>query len=189
MGTKKEQILSNEYFIAIGGNIGDVEKRFFDTLTLVEKKIGKISNLSKIYLSKPLPTRDCITQDRYLNAVFMVSTEFAPKDVLNSLIKIEEEMGRDRNLSVGWGPRTIDLDIISISNQIIEEDNLKIPHPRMYERDFVLLPLKDISPEWSCPRTEKKITQIIKDLSQEFLFIENTIEEKQDFSIFRSLVF
>ncbi len=105
---------------------------------------------SKIYRSLPMDTGDHIQQDDYINAVILVETQLSPSSLLGALKEIEKKhdrvIGKQR-----WGPRTLDLDLLLYEDQIINTDDLIIPHPGIGERDFVLVPLADIAPDISIP--------------------------------------
>lgn len=167
--------MANSYFIALGGNVGNVYKTFCDVLSKA-KSFGEIKAVSNIYKSKPLPTEQGLSQDPYLNAVILFETELAPHDLLASLINIELEFGRDRVKSVYWGPRTIDLDIIFSEKKIIKDYILTIPHPRLYYRDFVLIPIQEIDKNFIDPVTKKSINELVSELRPENHYIEKVFD-------------
>ncbi len=165
------------YFIAFGGNIGNVLSTFRNVFTELNSEIGTIEKISKIYRSKPLPTTVHGEQDPYLNGVLILRSALDPRVLLNKLIEIEQSLGRDRTLSAFWGPRKIDLDIISADDLIIDESDLKIPHPRRCDRDFVLVPIRDVSPLWVDPMTGKSIESLITELTEDKIFISEMQED------------
>jgi len=99
----------------------------------------KVSRISQIYETEPVGGPP---QSRYLNGAIEIETDLEPKELLSELQKIEEDLGRKR--TVKNGPRTIDLDILMCGDTEIDEPGLRIPHPKMKERDFALKPLKDL---------------------------------------------
>jgi len=105
---------------------------------------------SKIYKSEPMATDDHMQQDDYINAVILLETELNPLDLLCELQKIEKKHKRVTS-GQHWGPRSLDLDILLYEDQLINFDDLIIPHPGIAERDFVLVPLADIDPHMSIP--------------------------------------
>jgi len=128
-----------EAYIALGSNI---EPRLDYLNQATEKLIENdvfIENKSSIYVTKPVGYMD---QDDFLNQVIFVKTMLRPIELLAVCQQIELDLGRKRNIR--FGPRTIDLDILLFNNEIIDTDILTIPHPRMFERAFVLIPLKDV---------------------------------------------
>lgn len=163
------------YLIAFGGNIGDVLSTFKNVFTELDQ-IGEIKDISKIYRSKPLPTTTHEKQNSYLNGMLALLSELDPQSLLRSLIQIEQSLGRDRSLSHFWGPRKIDLDIIAADDFLIDNENLKIPHPQMQNRDFVLVPLRDVCPNWMDPASKKSISKLINDLTEDKIFISEALD-------------
>lgn len=132
----------NKSYIGIGTNIGDRKKNLLDALEHLkgnEKTIVK--NVSSIYETEPVGYTE---QDAFLNIVVEIETELDPFELLAFTSSIENTMGRKR--LIHWGPRIIDLDILIYSNQKIDMEKLTIPHPRIQERAFVLIPLMEIAP-------------------------------------------
>ncbi len=127
-------------YIALGTNIGDRRKNIEDALAALnlvpDVKVTKISN---IHETEPVGYLD---QDMFLNACCEVETELSPHALLGVCLGIEAAMGRIRQIKNG--PRIIDLDLLLYENEKINTPELTLPHPRMYERDFVMIPLKEI---------------------------------------------
>ena len=98
---------------------------------------------SSLYNTEPVGFAE---QPRFVNAVVALETELEPRALLNQLLEIEKEFGRDRSASIPNGPRTLDLDILLIGHLEINEPGLELPHPRLAERAFVLVPLHEIAP-------------------------------------------
>lgn len=144
-------------FIAFGGNQGNVVKNFQDALVLLAKENIILENFSKIYRSEPYGYKD---QDFFLNAVGLFNTEKSPDELLQILLKIEKALKRERTFKNA--PRPIDLDIIFYENEIIEKENLIIPHKEFSRRNFVLYPLNDIAPDFVDPYSKKSINQILQ---------------------------
>jgi 2-amino-4-hydroxy-6-hydroxymethyldihydropteridine diphosphokinase len=128
-------------FIGIGTNLGEKEKNLQEALKHI-KKIAKILKKSKIHKTKPVGYKD---QDDFLNMVIEIESELTPQELIIKLHEIEHKMGRIREIKNG--PRIIDLDILLFDKVKVNGKYLKIPHPRMYEREFVLKPLAEIAPE------------------------------------------
>lgn len=131
----------NTSYIGIGSNLGNRQ----ENIKLAVKKINaledtKVIKLSRLIETKPVggPSR----QSRFLNAVLKIKTNLTPQRLLKKLKKIEQALGRVK--TVPNGPRTIDLDILLYGDKIINTKKLVIPHPRMFERDFVMRPLLEI---------------------------------------------
>ena len=125
-------------FLGIGSNLGDRHKN----IRLALEKISSLKNTKIVKLSKIIetdPVGGPSGQGKFLNAVVKIKTDLTPLKLLKQLQKIENEVGRRR--TVRWGPRTIDLDILLFGDKVIERKELRVPHPRLMERDFVLKPL------------------------------------------------
>ncbi|HSX53479.1 MAG TPA: 2-amino-4-hydroxy-6-hydroxymethyldihydropteridine diphosphokinase [Patescibacteria group bacterium] len=129
--------------IALGGNLGNVQEAFAYALQQLET-IGKIVAKSHIYRTAPVGGPP--NQPDYLNAVVALDTDLSAQKLLEFLLKIESDYGRVRHEK--WGPRTLDLDLLDYDGQIIDQPNLSVPHPRMWERAFVLVPLNDVAPDY-----------------------------------------
>lgn len=136
----------NEVYIAFGSNIGDRYEIVKKALELIEKNKMKIVKISNIYETEPYGYKD---QPPFLNGAILVETELSCREVLNTLLDIEKQLGRER--IIRWGPRTIDLDIIFYNSEVYNEEDLKVPHPDMHNRDFVLKPICDINPDFIHP--------------------------------------
>lgn len=131
--------------IALGGNVGDVRATF-------QKAIANICGMmqatllsrSSDYATPPWGELD---QDRFINACIEIETSLDPHALLFTLHKIEKKFGRDRTKEHRWGPRTLDLDLIAYDDASINQPDLTLPHPRLFERAFVLVPLAEIVPD------------------------------------------
>lgn len=141
-------------YIGIGSNLNSPREqvvRAVKALGTIEKTI--LVRTSPLYRSeplKPLFTRHVPEQSDYINAISALLTQLDAISLLGHLMEIERLQGRLRD-SNKYGPRTIDLDLLVYSNAVIEENNLKVPHPGISERNFVLLPLLDIAPHLRIP--------------------------------------
>ena len=128
-------------FLGIGSNLGDRRKNIRLALEKISRlKDTKIIRVSKI--AETVPLGGPSGQGKFLNAVLKINTNLTPLKLLKQLQKIENELGRRR--TVRWGPRIIDLDILLFGDKVIEGKELKIPHPRLMQRDFVLKPLLNL---------------------------------------------
>jgi 2-amino-4-hydroxy-6-hydroxymethyldihydropteridine diphosphokinase len=154
--------MSHKVYIGIGSNIGDREGYLKKALAYLHKQEGiRVTNVSSIYETDPVGYTD---QDSFLNMAAELETLLSPEELLTILQKNELDLNRKREIH--WGPRTIDLDILLYNDENIESEQLKIPHPRMHERAFVLIPLYEVNPKL-----------ILKTVNQP---IEKTIAELQD---------
>ncbi|KAK5583079.1 hypothetical protein RB653_004669 [Dictyostelium firmibasis] len=136
---------NNIVYLAFGSNLGDKFQNILNSFKRLEKQCF-IQSTSFMYESSPQYYRE---QDSFFNCACKVSTDLKPQDLLKFIKQIEADMGRVETFRNG--PRVIDIDIIYYNNLIIKTDDLEIPHPLMWERDFVLLPLSDIAPNFIHP--------------------------------------
>lgn len=131
----------NKVYLGLGSNIGDSLKYLNDAILLLSQNNGiNILKESKVYKTEPIGYKD---QNYFLNKVIEIKTIYKPQDLLKEINNIEHLLDRKRDIR--WGPRTIDIDILLYEDLIIKNDNLIIPHLRMKERKFVLVPLKEIA--------------------------------------------
>ena len=127
-------------FIGIGSNLGNRKKYIKNAIKKLKETKGiEIKKISNIYETEPVGGPK---QGKYLNGVMEIETWLKPRELIVELQKIEKQLGRIR--SVKNAPRTIDLDILLYGDEKIDEPGLKVPHPRMHEREFVMKPLKEI---------------------------------------------
>ncbi|WP_100278008.1 2-amino-4-hydroxy-6-hydroxymethyldihydropteridine diphosphokinase [Mariprofundus aestuarium] len=147
-------------FIAFGGNLGDVKAAFISARSMIEALPDtKLIQSSLLYRTPPVgPTG----QPDYLNAVIAIEIGLAPLELLDALQAIELAHGRRRKEH--WGARTLDLDIIAIDTETIEMERLTVPHPFMFERQFVLRPLCDLAPEWQHPELGQTVAERLKEV-------------------------
>ena len=145
--------MQNKAYISLGSNIDD-RLFYLESAILELDKHEKITvvNVSSIYETDPVGYTD---QSPFLNMVVSVITMLNPEDLLAECLKIEQELGRKRDIR--WGPRTIDLDILVYNQENIETEKLFIPHPRMLERGFVLIPLLEMNQDVRIPNLDKPV--------------------------------
>lgn len=128
-------------YLLLGSNIGDKEENIKEALLLLREKGIQIKKVSSLYLSAPWGYEQ---QEDFLNLAVEVETNLPPRDLLAELKEIERRMGRKETFR--WGPRKIDIDILLYEDLEVKEVDLVIPHPRLRERLFALLPLQEIAP-------------------------------------------
>jgi len=138
-------LIVGDVLIALGGNVGDVRATF-------NKAIAHICGMAQAALlarssDYATPPWGEPQQDRFINACIEVETALDPHALLFTLHRIEQKFGRDRATETRWGPRTLDLDLLAYDDVIIDRPELTLPHPRLFERAFVLVPLAEIAPE------------------------------------------
>ena len=132
-----------EAYVALGANLGDRDESLRGALSKLAAEPGiTLHAISPVYETAPVGYTD---QPSFLNMVVRVGTECHPLDLLGRLLEIEREMGRVRDIR--WGPRNIDLDLLLVGETSMDTPELTLPHPRMGERAFVLVPLREVWPE------------------------------------------
>ncbi|HDN86572.1 MAG: 2-amino-4-hydroxy-6-hydroxymethyldihydropteridine diphosphokinase [Candidatus Omnitrophota bacterium] len=145
-----------EVFVGIGSNLGNRRENIKKAIGYLEEDSRiVIEKISSVIETEPLGGPP---QGKYLNGVIKIKTDYSPKELLGVLQRIEKRMGRKRE--VRFGPRVIDLDILLYGEEIIDDPELKIPHPRMFEREFVLGPLFELEP--GIEKVLKKITEKLR---------------------------
>lgn len=151
----------NEIIIGLGTNLGDRKKNLDKAIELLnEHESITIEDISSIYETKPV---GYAKQDKFLNMVIKGVTELKPQALLEVCQNIEKQLGREK--TIVNGPRIIDLDILVYNNENRHLENLRIPHPRMHERAFVLIPLYEISPDFIIPTSGKEVADLVDHLS------------------------
>lgn len=151
-------------YIALGANLPSPAGT--PAATLVEavqhlSSLGSITRRSSLYSTEPVGFAD---QPLFINAVVALETDLPPGTLINKLLDIEKEFGRNRTVGIPNGPRTLDLDILLIGGLKLNEPGLELPHPRMAERAFVLVPLAEIAPHLLIPGSQKTVTELLHSL-------------------------
>jgi 2-amino-4-hydroxy-6-hydroxymethyldihydropteridine diphosphokinase len=148
--------MNNGIFLLLGTNLGDRNQNLATVRTLIEAKAGKIIKTSAIYLTAAWGKTD---QPDFYNQVVEIESILSPDELLSTTLGIEEVMGRVR--TEAWGARTMDIDILLYGNVIVDRANLTIPHPRMNNRKFTLIPLAEIAPDILHPVEQKSIRELL----------------------------
>jgi 2-amino-4-hydroxy-6-hydroxymethyldihydropteridine diphosphokinase len=130
-------------FLGLGSNLGDRVELLQGAVDELARIAGvRVMAISRVYETAPVGGPP---QDAYLNAVVAIETDLEPRDLLR--LGQEIEARADRVRAERWGPRTLDVDVLLIDDLRLDDDDLTIPHPRMWERGFVLAPLRDVAPD------------------------------------------
>ncbi|HEY9122682.1 MAG TPA: 2-amino-4-hydroxy-6-hydroxymethyldihydropteridine diphosphokinase [Brevefilum sp.] len=153
--------MNEQVFLALGTNIGDREANLFKARKALPPKVTIIKE-SPIYVTPPWGFED---QPEFLNQVLEVRTKLRPGRLLAHLKRIEKKMGRQKTFRNG--PRLIDLDILFFGQRVVKRSKLCIPHPRLHERSFVLVPLKDIAPEFNHPVLNMTVESMLAKINTE----------------------
>ena len=149
-----------EVLIALGSNLGDRAGFLLGGLARLSALDGfELAGLSQVYETEPVGP---VGQGPYLNAVLRGRSELTPRELLREMLRIEASLGRLRQQR--WGPRTLDLDLLDYGGLVLEEPGLRLPHPRLHQRPFVLVPLGDVAPDWRHPTLKKTAVELLGSL-------------------------
>jgi len=145
--------MSVSAYLALGSNLGDRLETLQRAVELLDARPRiDVVRSSRVYETEPVGP----PQPAYLNAVVEVRTDLEPHELLKETQAVEDELGRVR--AERWGPRTIDVDVLTFDERVIDEPELVVPHPRMHERGFVLIPLGELDPDPMLPGERKLST-------------------------------
>jgi 2-amino-4-hydroxy-6-hydroxymethyldihydropteridine diphosphokinase len=150
--------------IALGGNLPSWAGEPAATLTTAAKRLnalGRVVSRSSLYATAPVGVAE---QPRFVNAVILLETALEPLALLHELLSIEQEFGRDRTAGIVNGPRTLDLDLLLHEDCILDLPALQLPHPRLAERAFVLVPLAEAAPDAVDPRSGRTAAELLRAL-------------------------
>jgi len=142
-------------YLGAGSNMGDPKNNLDTALRLLESDQTKVLRVSSYYRTAPVSE---VPQDDYLNCAAEIRTLLAPDELLDSFMKVEAALGRER--TVRWGPRAIDLDILLYDHEILESGSVTAPHPRMHKRLFVLAPLCELAPHYVHPVLHQRLEEL-----------------------------
>ncbi len=150
-------------YIGIGSNIGDKYLNGLEAVKRIDQIPGcKVTRCSDWYSTKPVGVEG---QDWYINGVVSVSVDISARKLLKELQALEKNMGRVRRER--WGPRTIDLDVLLYGREVINDDSLEVPHPRLHLRKFVLVPLAQIAPDLQHPVLKRSMSDLLAELKED----------------------
>ena len=134
---------SHKVYLGLGSNLGDCRKNLERAIRLIGDRVGQVTRQSSFIETEPWGFE---SPNKFMNAVILCETTRSPREVLLLTQQIERDMGRmKKSVSGGYADRAIDIDILLYDDVTIDEPDLKIPHPLMHQRDFVMIPLKEIT--------------------------------------------
>jgi 2-amino-4-hydroxy-6-hydroxymethyldihydropteridine diphosphokinase len=154
-------------YLLLGSNLGKRDQNLETALKHIHERIGAVTKKSRIYQTEPWGERD---QEDFLNQALEVDTKLKPKKILEKIAEIERLM--DREETYKWGPREIDIDILTYGDEMISEMDLTIPHPFLHERRFTLIPLSELAPDLFHPIMGATILDLL-------LECEDTLDVKE----------
>lgn len=148
----------HQVVLSLGSNLGDRQLFIEKAIALLHKKVGTVIKVSSLYETPPwgfdsLP---------FYNCALVIHTSKSAEKILSLVLQIEIEIGRIRSEEMGYEKRIIDIDVIAFDDQIIETENLKIPHPHMHNRMFVLVPMRDLNLDWRHPILQKFLPELVQ---------------------------
>ncbi len=150
-------------FLGLGSNVGDRLETLTSCLFVLDDTDGiAVEDVSGVYETAPWGVED---QDPFLNAVVRVRTTLGPHELLADCQRTEAAFGRDRDREQRWGPRTLDIDLLLYGDEVIDDPDLVVPHPRLAERAFVLVPLMEVHPGGTIPPDGQRLTQLLTRLA------------------------
>ncbi len=152
--------------IGIGTNVGDrLANVNFAIHALDALGLVRVLQCSNIYETPPVGP---VQQGAYFNAALRLETSLPPAELRRQLAEIELQAGREpQEKRIHWGPRVLDLDLLLYEDQVIDEPELRLPHPRLHERWFALKPLADVAPDWVHPVLHRTVAELLKDVAEQ----------------------
>jgi 2-amino-4-hydroxy-6-hydroxymethyldihydropteridine diphosphokinase len=150
----------NQAYLLLGSNLGDKFKNITDAIALIHSSCGEIIKKSSLFESEPWGFD---SDSAFFNQVILIKTAMSAEDLLQSILNIEILLGRLRKNTGNYNSREIDIDILFYNDEIIQHNDLKIPHPLLQDRMFTLLPLNEIAPELKHPLLHKTIHELLKE--------------------------
>jgi len=148
----------NQVVLSLGTNQGNRLRNIENCIELIHQEVGTVIKISKLYETPSWG----FDSDAFYNCVLILHTFMSANTILTKILKIEKQLGRVRDTTLAYQSRIIDIDLIAFNEEIIENENLQVPHPLMQNRNFVLLPMLDLNLNWIHPIFHKKVAELIE---------------------------
>ena len=159
-------------FLLLGSNIGDKKGHIEKAIQFIRSKIGKVKAISSLYESEPWQAPG---QENYLNRALQIETVLTPDDLLKQIKMGEKQLGRKSNAK--YAPREIDIDILFFGRKVIMQKELQIPHPHMHERNFAIIPMMEIAPDFKHPTLDVTMDELYENTldTSEVMMLEEKV--------------
>jgi len=152
-------------YLGFGGNLGDVQATFSSAITLLAAHPSLVhKRSSELYRTSPWGRPN---QPEFLNFVEEIECNLSPESLLEFVLSVERRSGRNRKDQTRWGPRTLDIDLLIMGDRIVNTPMLRLPHPRLHERKFVLQPLAELCPDLLPPGLNRNIRELLDQLDSD----------------------
>lgn len=151
----------NEALLLLGGDLGDVRRTLDRATEALEAQAGTLLARSRDHWTLPWGFHG---KGLFLNRALLLLTPLEPQELMDLALRIEKDLGRERSAAPGYGSRTIDIDLLTMGDMVLNTSTLTLPHPRMHERAFALAPAADIAPGAIHPVLHRRVLQLLNDL-------------------------
>ncbi|HBU77970.1 MAG TPA: 2-amino-4-hydroxy-6-hydroxymethyldihydropteridine diphosphokinase [Muricauda sp.] len=152
-------VIKQKVYLSLGSNVGNRHANLQKAIFRIQQRVGSILGISSVYENPAIGFEG----DDFLNIAISLLTPLHPKELLENLLQIEQDFGRVRSIGGGYSSRTLDIDIIYYGNEVIQNEDLVVPHPQMQHRNFVLKPLADIAPQFYHPVLYKDTRNLLQE--------------------------
>jgi len=170
----------NTAYLLLGGNLGNVREVFSRARYWIGELVGTVISSSSLYQSEPWGFE---SSDLFLNQVLVIQTKSEASEILKKIMYIEKSLGRDRD-TTSYASRNIDIDILFYNSDIIDSDDLVVPHPKLHLRNFTLKPLCEVSPDLIHPVFNRSVSELLQNSSDSMIvsriandFINSAVDE------------
>ena len=152
-------VIKQKVYLSLVSNVGNLHANLQKAIFRIQQRVGSILGISSVYENPAIGFEG----DDFLNIAISLLTPLHPKELLENLLQIEQDFGRVRSIGGGYSSRTLDIDIIYYGNEVIQNEDLVVPHPQMQHRNFVLKPLADIAPQFYHPVLYKDTRNLLQE--------------------------